>query len=54
MGLAAAGTADISWSLTMVAQYRGNRLMLKKPWGEKEAYDLLPWIGGRQREANVV
>lgn len=46
IGLSAAATADIAWSLTMFAQYRGTRIMVRKKWGEKPfEVDILPAIG---------
>jgi hypothetical protein len=46
VGLSAAATADIAWSLTMFAQYRGTRLMVRKAWGKKKfEVDILPAIG---------
>lgn len=55
MGLSVAGTADVAWSLTIVAQFRGVRVMIPKWWGkdekdekrEPEKFDLVPllsWI----------
>lgn len=48
VGLSAAATADVAWSLTMVADYRGVRLLAptrKNEKGERGKFNILPWIG---------
>lgn len=46
VGLSAAATADIGWSLTMAAEYRGTRIMARKKWGKKQfEVNILPAIG---------
>lgn len=46
VGLSAAGTADIAWSLTMIAEYRGVQILVSGRKGNKsKKYNLLPWIG---------
>lgn len=44
IGLSAASTADIAWSITMIAEYRGSRIMMRLR-KEREPINLLPWIG---------
>src|SRR5690606_20731669 len=46
IGLSAAATADIAWSLTMFAEYRGVRIMVRLGRGEKqEEMNILPLVG---------
>lgn len=46
VGLSAAATADIAWSLTMFAEYRGTRIMIHKSWGDKKSeLNILPIVG---------
>ena len=43
IGLSAAAMMDVIWGATMVAEYRGRRIMWK--WGVEEPVNLLPFIG---------
>lgn len=47
IGLSAAATADIAWSLTILAEYRGVRILVSG-WGKErkdKKYNILPLIG---------
>lgn len=47
VGLSAAATADLLWTITMIAQYRGVQILARWPFGKNAGrqVDILPLIG---------